>query len=66
MITKSYVKKRSDYKKSLSHENGSYIYTTPRTLLGIIRLSQALARIRFSEIVTESDVEEALRLMEES
>jgi len=50
----------------LKHEEEGYLYTTPRTLLGIIRLSQAMARLRFSEIVEEADVDEALRLMEES
>lgn len=63
---KNYVKKRSEYKKSLKHEDEGYLYTTPRTLLGIIRLAQAMARLRFSEIVEEADVDEALRLMEES
>lgn len=39
-------------------------YTTPRTLLAILRLSQALARLRLSEFVLQSDVDEAMRLME--
>ncbi|GFR49380.1 hypothetical protein Agub_g11405 [Astrephomene gubernaculifera] len=38
-------------------------YTTPRTLLSILRLSQALAKLRFSSLVEQSDVDEALRLM---
>jgi len=63
---KSYVRKRTEYKKALKHDGESYIYTTPRTLLGIIRLSQAMARLRFSEVVEEADVEEALRLMDMS
>src|SRR5690606_5222609 len=37
--------------------------TTPRTLLAILRFATALARCRFSERVTESDVNEALRLI---
>jgi DNA replication licensing factor MCM7 len=41
-------------------------YTTARTLLAILRLSQALARVRFSDTVAQSDVEEALRLMNAS
>ncbi|KXZ44931.1 hypothetical protein GPECTOR_60g708 [Gonium pectorale] len=41
-------------------------YTTPRTLLSILRLSQALARLRFSTLVEQSDVDEALRLMRQS
>ena len=60
---KSYVKKRMEYKKA-SQTDDNYLYTTPRTLLGIIRLAQAMARLRFSEIVREEDVDEALRLME--
>ncbi|KAL0478984.1 DNA replication licensing factor MCM7 [Acrasis kona] len=42
------------------------MYTTPRTLLAILRLSQALAKIRFSNVVNEADVKEAQRLMESS
>lgn len=51
------------YKKA-SKTDDNYIYTTPRTLLAIIRLSQAMARLRFSESVSEEDVDEALRLMD--
>uniref|UniRef100_A0A915DSI2 DNA replication licensing factor MCM7 n=1 Tax=Ditylenchus dipsaci TaxID=166011 RepID=A0A915DSI2_9BILA len=39
------------------------IFTSPRILLGAIRLSTALARIRLSDVVSEEDVEEAIRLM---
>lgn len=39
-------------------------YITPRTLLGIIRISQGLAKIRQSLTVAQEDVEEALRLLE--
>eukprot|EP00871_Galdieria_phlegrea_P005603 jgi/Galph1/6043/GphlegSOOS_G4706.1 len=41
-------------------------YTTARTLLSILRLSQALARIRFSNLVEHADVDEAIRLTESS
>ncbi|KDD73422.1 mini chromosome maintenance complex MCM2/3/5 protein, partial [Helicosporidium sp. ATCC 50920] len=41
-------------------------YTTARTLLSILRLSQALARLRFSERVDQSDLDEALRLLRQS
>nr|AHL18125.1 DNA replication licensing factor [Mycothermus thermophilus]AHL18127.1 DNA replication licensing factor [Mycothermus thermophilus] len=41
-------------------------HTTPRTLLGVVRLAQALARLRFSNEVTQDDVDEALRLVEAS
>ncbi|KAJ5105572.1 hypothetical protein NUU61_002919 [Penicillium alfredii] len=43
-----------------------FAHVTPRTLLGIVRLSQALARLRFSEEVVREDVDEALRLIEVS
>lgn len=46
-------------KKQFSH-------TSPRTLLGIVRLSQALARLRFSDTVVQDDVDEALRLVDSS
>ncbi|KAK9281599.1 hypothetical protein L1049_004502 [Liquidambar formosana] len=41
-------------------------YTTVRTLLSILRISAALARLRFSETLAQSDVDEALRLMQMS
>ncbi|KAL8270139.1 hypothetical protein Esti_005938 [Eimeria stiedai] len=41
-------------------------YTTPRALLGVLRLSQALARLRESTLVEVTDFEEALRLLESS
>ncbi|XP_049850703.1 uncharacterized protein LOC126323746 isoform X2 [Schistocerca gregaria] len=41
-------------------------YVTARTLLAILRLSQAVARIRFSSAVSRSDIEEAIRLMHKS
>jgi len=40
------------------------MYVTPRTLLGIIRLSQALAKLNFRSIVTMNDVDESLKLMD--
>ncbi len=41
-------------------------YTTPRTLLAVLRLAQALAKIRFSTTVSQADVDEAMRLIEVS
>ena len=46
-------------KKAFSH-------TSPRTLLGVLRLSQALARLRFADTVVAEDVDEALRLVDVS
>ena len=41
-------------------------YTGARTLLAVLRLSTALARMRFDVDVARGDVEEALRLMHAS
>ncbi|KAJ2306420.1 DNA replication licensing factor MCM7, partial [Coemansia sp. RSA 2705] len=38
--------------------------TTPRTLLAILRLAQARARVRAADVVSVDDVDEALRLMD--
>ena len=62
-IVKSYVQKRKEY---LADNEQGFQYTTPRTLLGIIRLSQALARIHFRNTVELSDIDEALRIMQVS
>jgi DNA replication licensing factor MCM7 len=43
-----------------------FSHTSPRTLLGVLRLSQALARLRFSQQVVTEDVDEALRLIDVS
>ncbi|KAF4369594.1 hypothetical protein G4B88_021399 [Cannabis sativa] len=40
------------------------ITATPRQIESLIRLSEALARIRFSEVVEKRDVTEAFRLLE--
>eukprot|EP01086_Lenisia_limosa_P005135 TRINITY_DN2132_c0_g1_i1.p1 TRINITY_DN2132_c0_g1~~TRINITY_DN2132_c0_g1_i1.p1 ORF type:complete len:278 (+),score=72.95 TRINITY_DN2132_c0_g1_i1:719-1552(+) len=62
-IAEAYVDMRGKEANATEH---SHTYTTARSLLGIIRISQALARLRFSETVDESDVQEAIRLMQES
>jgi DNA replication licensing factor MCM7 len=41
-------------------------YTSPRVLLSILRLGQALARLRLATVVEKEDVDEAIRLMEAS
>ncbi|EGD95397.1 DNA replication licensing factor Cdc47 [Trichophyton tonsurans CBS 112818] len=61
----AYVRMRKQQKQ----EEGSkkqFTHVTPRTLLGVLRLSQALARLRFSERVVTEDIDEALRLIEVS
>lgn len=48
-------------------ENGQeFTYVSARTLLGVLRLAQAMARLRFSDVVTVEDVNEALRLVDVS
>ena len=42
---------------------GRTISATPRQLESLIRLSESLARMRFSRVVTRTDVREAVRLM---
>ncbi|KAL9085510.1 MAG: hypothetical protein Q9165_007555 [Trypethelium subeluteriae] len=61
----AYVRMRQQQKRD---EGGKkqFTHTSPRTLLGILRLSQALARLRFAEEVITEDVDEALRLVEVS
>jgi DNA replication licensing factor MCM7 len=43
--------------------NGDGAHVSPRTLLAVLRLSQALARLRFAVEVVADDVDEALRLL---
>ena len=40
------------------------MYITPRTLLAIIRISQAMAKFHFRDIVTQPDVDQAIKLMD--
>jgi DNA replication licensing factor MCM7 len=62
-IVQQYVDERA---QQTDLSKAGFVYVTPRTLLGVIRLAQGLARLRFAEAVTQQDVEEALRLMKES
>lgn len=64
-MVKSYVRMREQQKRA-EKRGQQFTHTTPRTLLGVVRLAQALARLRFSEAVDRYDVDEALRLMEAS
>ncbi|KAF8682750.1 MCM family [Rhizoctonia solani] len=64
-IVQSYVRLRKEHKEQ-EEENKSHSYTSARTLLAVLRLSQALARLRFNDTVETEDVDEALRLMEAS
>lgn len=61
----AYVRLRQQQKRDEAGKK-TFTYTSPRTLLGILRMSQALARLRFAEEVITDDVDEALRLVEVS
>jgi DNA replication licensing factor MCM7 len=52
--------------KEAEAEDKSFTYVSARTLLGVLRLSQALARLRWDSTVKQEDVDEALRLMDAS
>ncbi|KKP07534.1 minichromosome maintenance protein 7 (cell division control protein 47) [Trichoderma harzianum] len=64
-MIKTYVRLR-DQQQRAEKKGKQFTHTTPRTLLGVVRLAQALARLRFSNQVTQDDVDEALRLVEAS
>eukprot|EP00899_Mesostigma_viride_P019352 jgi/Mesvir1/27418/Mv07214-RA.1 len=61
-LAQRYAEMRQQEKESAAPHS----YTTARTLLSILRLSQALARLRFSTVVTQDEVNEALSLMQMS
>jgi len=63
-IVDAYVSIRDDEKRGDLDSRKSY--TTPRTLLAILRLSQAHARCRFSKRVEREDFDEAMRLTKAS
>lgn len=39
-------------------------YTTMRSLLGLLRLAQARAKLRFSNEISKADIEDSLILIE--
>lgn len=51
---------------STSKHTADFGYTSARSLLAILRLSQSLARLRFSNVISKEDVNEAIRLMTKS
>ena len=57
-IVEAYVSLRLQEKRSTNDQTAM----TARQLLSILRLSQALARLRFSDLVARQDVDEAIRL----
>ena len=52
--------------RNRADETADFQYTCARTLLSVVRLSTALARLRFADQVENFDVDEALRLIEVS
>ncbi|XP_070537704.1 DNA replication licensing factor mcm7-like [Ptychodera flava] len=60
-ITGAYVEMRKEARNSKDTT-----FTSPRTLLAILRLATALARLRLVDVVEKDDVNEAMRLMEMS
>lgn len=60
-IVESYVELRRE-----ARSGADMTFTSARNLLGILRLSTALARLRLAEEVSKDDVREALRLLEMS
>ena len=64
-IVSSYVEMRKQQKEAEA-EDKAWSYVSARSLLAVLRLSQALARIRGDTIVGQGDVDEALRLMDVS
>lgn len=60
-ITAAYVELRKESR--LSHDT---TFTSARTLLSILRLATALARLRLGDRVETDDINEAMRLMEMS
>jgi len=61
----AYVRMRQQQKRDEGSKK-QFTHTSPRTLLGVLRLAQALARLRFAHEVVNEDVDEALRLIEVS
>ena len=55
-------------RKEARNEESNFhlLHTSPRLVLTLIRLSTAIAKLRFAKSVEKTDVEEALRLMESS
>jgi len=64
-VVGAYVRMRQQQKRDEGTKK-TFTHTSPRTLLGVLRLSQALARLRFANEVITDDVDEALRLIEVS
>uniref|UniRef100_F7AUJ3 DNA replication licensing factor MCM7 n=1 Tax=Ciona intestinalis TaxID=7719 RepID=F7AUJ3_CIOIN len=60
-ITAAYVELRKEARAS-----NDATFTSARTLLSILRIATALARLRLADVVEKDDVNEAMRMMEMS
>ncbi|XP_069738551.1 DNA replication licensing factor MCM7 [Phaenicophaeus curvirostris] len=58
-LTAAYVEMR---REASSGQHGAF--TSPRSLLAVLRLATALARLRLVDVVAKEDVAEAMRLLE--
>jgi DNA replication licensing factor MCM7 len=61
-IVARYVEKRKFQREG--NQDLSYTYITPRTLLAIIRISQAMAKFHFRDLVEQEDVDQAIKLID--
>ncbi|OQV17175.1 DNA replication licensing factor mcm7 [Hypsibius exemplaris] len=64
LFTTCYVEMRRDARNILNAKHSTY--TSARSLLGVLRMATALARLRLREQVLKEDVLEAIRLLESS
>nr|BAN65516.1 ATP dependent DNA helicase, putative [Babesia bovis] len=64
-VSEWYVNVRHQELDNETYNDERFTYTTPRSMLAILRLCQAMARLRFSNTVEMSDFEEAVRLSEQ-
>ncbi|GMT32758.1 hypothetical protein PFISCL1PPCAC_24055 [Pristionchus fissidentatus] len=60
-LVEMYVEMRRE-----SRESDDSTFTSPRLLLSVIRMATALARLRLSDRVNSSDIDESIRLMHSS
>jgi len=65
-IVGSYCQMRKEARTEKENNSRNSLFTSPRTLLAILRLATALARLRIENTVEKDDVKEAMRLMEMS
>ncbi|CAG8589018.1 7422_t:CDS:2 [Funneliformis caledonium] len=62
-MVSSYVQMRQEQADAMANKK-AHTYTSARSLLAVIRLSQALARVHLRDEVMRQDVSEALRLLD--